>query len=71
MDIKINSKEELIDFVNRKNVTIEDALKVAEQCFGVVPIVFVNRENGELTYSKKDIIDKIQDIETKHIWLMT
>lgn len=69
MDIKINSKQELIDFVNREDVSKEDALKVAKKCFGVVSISFVNSD-GEATFSKEDIIKQIQEDNTKRIWLM-
>ncbi len=70
MDIRINSKEDLIEFVNRPDVSIEDALKVAKKCFSKKTIVFINRETGEVTYSKSDIIKKIKEDETKHIWIM-
>ena len=30
MEIQINSKEQLIDFINRNDVSINDALKVAK-----------------------------------------
>ncbi|WP_369753340.1 hypothetical protein AB3G34_02320 [Flavobacterium sp. WC2409] len=69
MEVQINSKEELIDFINRSDVSINDALKVAKQCFGVVPIVFKN-EAGETTFSKADIIEKINNDKQKRVWIM-
>ncbi|HEY6143094.1 MAG TPA: hypothetical protein VIV55_06625 [Flavobacterium sp.] len=70
MKAQINSKEELIDFVNRNDVSIEDALKVAKRCFGTVAITFKN-EAGETTFSKADIVKKIQDDKLKGIWIMS
>ena len=70
MEIQINSKEQLIDFINRNDVSINDALKVANKCFGVVPIVFIN-EAGETTYTKADIIEKINSDKPKRIWIMS
>ena len=69
MEIQINSKEQLIDFINRNDVSINDALKVAKECFGVVPIVFIN-EARETTYTKADIIEKINSDKPKRIWIM-
>ena len=69
MEVQIKSKEELIDFINRNDVSINDALKVAKKCFGIVPIVFIN-EAGETTYTKADIIEKINNDKPKRIWIM-
>ena len=69
MEIQINSKQELIVFINRSDVSINDALKVAKKCFGIVPIVFIN-EAGETTYTKADIIEKINNDKPKRIWIM-
>ena len=70
MEVQINSKEQLIDFINRNDVSINDALKVAKKCFRVVPIVFKN-EAGETTYTKADIIEKINSDKPKRIWIMS
>ncbi len=70
MEINIKSIDELIEFVNREDVSKEDALKVAEKCFGIVPIVFIN-EDGETTFSKADIIEKINNDNQKGIWIMS
>lgn len=69
MEVQINSIEELIDFVNRSDVSVNDALKVAKKCFEIVPIVFIN-EAGETTYTKADIIEKINNDKPKRIWIM-
>lgn len=71
--ININNIDELIEFVNREDVSIKDALKVAEKCFGVVSITFVSRDTGETTYTKERIIEQINKSVNngeKHIWLM-
>ena len=70
MEINIKSIDELIEFVNREDVSKEDALKVAEKCFGVVPIVFKN-EAGDTTYTKADIIEKINSDKPKRIWIIS
>lgn len=74
MEVEINSIDELIDFVNRPDVSKEDALKVAEKCFSIKTIVFVNRETGETNYTKESIIEQINksvNNGAKHIWLMS
>jgi hypothetical protein len=71
--LNINSIDELIKFVNREDVSKEDALTVAQKCFGVKAITFGNRETGEATYTKEKIIEQIHKSANdgeKHIWLM-
>ncbi|WP_369753341.1 hypothetical protein AB3G34_02325 [Flavobacterium sp. WC2409] len=68
--IKINSKEELIEFVNRENVSNSDALKVAKQCFKIESSLNIpDSPNFEKLYTKADIIEKIQT-SPPDLWIL-
>ena len=69
MEIQINNIKELIDFVNRSDISINDALKATKKCFGIASIVFID-EAGESTYTKADIIEKINNDKQKRVWIM-
>ena len=73
MEVNIRSIANLIEFVNREDVSKEDALNVAAKCFDMVTITFVNHKTGEATYNKTGINKKINesaDNDKKHIWIM-
>ena len=68
--IKINSKEELIQFINRENVSKSDALKVAKQCFKIESSLNIpDSPNFERLYTKADIIEKIQT-SSHDLWIL-
>ena len=71
--ITIKNIDELIEFVNRKDVSKNDALTVAENYFDVTTISFVNAFTGKTTFDKKDIISKIKETvidKDNLVWLM-
>jgi hypothetical protein len=59
MNIKITNPQELIDFVNRKDVSVLDAEKIINKCFDVCIIDFSEGIIPELT--KSDLINYIND----------
>ena len=68
--VNINSITDLIDFINRKDVSKSDALQVAKQCFKVenkfnIPYLF----DEETYYSKTDIIEII-NFEPPDLWFL-
>lgn len=68
--IKINSKEELIQFINRENVSKSDALKVAKQCFNIESSLNIpDCLNFEAFYTKADIIEAIQNLPPD-LWVL-
>ncbi len=62
MKISINNEKDLIEFVNRPDVSKEDALKVAENCFEIISNLNIPKcPDSKLLYTKADIIEKIKD----------
>ena len=68
--IKINSKEELIQFVNRENISKSDALKTARGCFsGASTLNIPDYIEHESNFTKSDIIKAIQTAP-KDLWIL-
>lgn len=57
--MKINNVQELIDFVNRNDVSYFDAVRVVNTCFEIVEISF--REYDPEIDSKENLIEKINN----------
>lgn len=70
--IKINNVHELIDFVNRNDISIQDAESVIEKCFTVIKIDFSEGDREPPT--KAELINRIHeyskstDTEIKIFW---
>ena len=68
--IKINSREELIQFINRENVSLSDALKVAKECFKIeAGLNIPDCLNFEDYFTKADIIEKIET-SPPDLWIL-
>jgi hypothetical protein len=59
MKIKINNANELIEFINREDVSIPDAEKITNKCFDVDVIDFT--EGKKTNCTKSDLIDRVHE----------
>jgi hypothetical protein len=59
--MKITTQQELINFINRKDISKTNALKVARQCYvGAKTFNIPTDKHSEHLYTKEDIINKIK-----------
>jgi hypothetical protein len=60
MDIQINTPDELLCFVNRKDVSTKNAIDVFGKCFKVKNIIFIDAITKEISIDKNKAIEKIE-----------
>jgi hypothetical protein len=65
MNIEINTIDELLTFVKRKEVSQKDAISVFERAFNVTCIMFVDAITRELTTNKETVINTIEEYVRK------
>ena len=60
MEIQINNPQNLLNFVRRKDVSAEDAIRVFGESFKVVPIIFIDSITRKSTLKKDNVVTKIE-----------
>lgn len=58
MKIKINTADELIEFINRPDVSVLEAEKIIDKCFDVDVIDF---SEGKTNCTKEDLVNRVHE----------
>jgi hypothetical protein len=61
MNIEINTIDQLLTFVKRKEVSPEDAINCFEKAFNVTCILFTDALTGKLCTDKETVINTIEE----------
>jgi hypothetical protein len=60
--IQINNIDDLIKFIKRKEISVNDALNVFEKCLNVICIIIVDANTGLDNIKRTQLIDEAEKI---------